>query len=77
MINAKYNFENLGEEKLIFINQYIIDVCQKIDPKLDVNSLSDSKRLTAVQGNDHQFHYYFDRKYPLLFLDLKLLIEGV
>lgn len=77
MIDAKYNFENLGEERLIFINQFIIDLCQQIDPKLDVNSIGDSKRLTAIQGNYHQFHYYFDRKYPLLFLDLKLLIDGV
>ena len=77
MTDEKYNFENLGEEKIIFINQFIIELCQKIDPKLDVPTLNETKRLVAIQTEPHCFQYFLDRKYPLMFLDLKLLIDGV
>jgi|AntDeeMetagen681_2_1112603.scaffolds.fasta_scaffold10274_3 hypothetical protein len=68
---------DIEEEKIIFINEFLIDQCLQIEPNLDVSKLAADKKLTALQLQGEQYQYFFNEKIPLLFIDLKLLIDGV
>jgi hypothetical protein len=68
---------DIEEEKIIFINEFLIDQCLQIEPNLDVSKLAADKNLTALQLQGEQYQYFFNEKIPLLFIDLKLLIDGV
>jgi len=68
---------DIEEEKIIFINEFLIDQCLKIEPNLNVKTLAVDKKLTALQLQGEQYQYFFNEKIPLLFIDLKLLIDGV
>jgi hypothetical protein len=68
---------DIEEEKIIFINEFLIDQCLQIEPNLDVSKLTADKKLTALQLQGEQYQYFFNEKIPLLFIDLKLLIDGV
>jgi len=76
MINNRTIYD-VEEEKIMFINTFLIEQCQKIDPHLNLATLPESGKLMGVQLQDEQYQYFYNKKIPLLFVDLKLLIDGV
>jgi hypothetical protein len=68
---------HVEEEKIEFINKFLIEQCLKVDPNVDLNTLAETKKLTAIEVAEEQFQYFYNGKIPLLFIDLKLLIDGV
>lgn len=66
----------VGEEAILFINEFLIDQCLQIDPQLHIETLGKSGRLQAIQLENEQFQYFFDNT-PLMLLDLKLVLDGV
>lgn len=68
---------DVEEEKIILINDFLIDLCLAIDPELTVESLRDEGSILGIQLPDEKYIYMFRQKYPLLVVDLKLLMDGV
>lgn len=68
---------DIEEEKVLFINKFLIEQCLKLEPDLDIETLGKSGKLLAIQMPNEQYQYFFNKKIPLLYLDLKLLIDGV
>ena len=68
---------DIEEEKIIFINQFLIDQCLQMEPDLKVEELSKNGKLLGMQLPNEQYQYFFNNKIPLLYIDLKLLIDGV
>jgi len=68
---------DIEEEKISFINEFLIDQCLKIEPDLDVKQLVVTGKLIGIQLQGEQYQYFYNKKIPLLFVDLKLLIDGV
>lgn len=68
---------DIEEEKISFINEFLIDQCLKIEPDLDVKQLAVTGKLIGIQLQGEQYQYFYNKKIPLLFVDLKLLIDGV
>lgn len=68
---------DVEEETIVFINEFLIDQCLEIEPNLNVKELAVTGKLTGVQLQEEQYQYFYNKKIPLLFVDLKLLIDGV
>ncbi len=68
---------DIEEEKITFITKFLIEQCLEIEPDLDLETLGSSGKLLAIQLPNEQYQYFFNKKIPLLYLDLKLLIDGV
>jgi hypothetical protein len=68
---------DVEEETIAFINEFLIDQCLEIEPNLNVEELAVTGKLTGVQLQEEQYQYFYNKKIPLLFVDLKLLIDGV
>ena len=73
----KRTIYDVDEEKIEFINKFIIDKCLKIEPNIDVTKLITAQKITAIELKGEKYQYFFNNKIPLLFVDLKLLIDGV
>lgn len=68
---------DIEEEKINFINDFLVDVCLTVYPEMTPEDLHEKEKLTAVMLEDGIYTYFLDRKTPLLCIDLNLLIDGV
>ena len=76
MNNEKRTIYDVDEEQIEFINNFLMEQCVKVQPDLDISKIGSSKKLMAIELENKEYHYFFD-KTPLLVVDLKLLIDGV
>lgn len=77
MTNDRRTIYDVEEEVILFINEFLIEQCLSIEPDLDITTLAKDKKLMAMELEGEQYQYFFNKKTPLLFIDLKLLIDGV
>lgn len=71
------SLNDLDEEVIIFLNKFLIDQCIQIQPDITAKKLVEERKLLALECANEQWYYFFDKKVPLLYLDLNLLIDGV
>jgi hypothetical protein len=65
---------DVDEEQISFISQFLIDLAKAIDPNITEDSVQ--SRLTALELPNGKYEYFLDKKFPLLSVDLNLLIDG-
>lgn len=77
--NIEYNINertiyDVDEEQIAFVSNYLVDICKAIDPTITEENVKG--RITAIQLPNEKYEYFFDKKVPILTVDLKLLMDG-